>query len=307
MSKPALETIEYGGWPNCLRLTDGRVELVVTTDVGPRIIRFGKPNGPNVFGEFADQLGLRGGTKWRIYGGHRLWIAPEIKPITYAPDNRPVKWEWDGKQLALEQEPDQPSQLQKRIRIRFERGGVRLEHELVNKSRKTFEIAPWAMSVMAKAGTAVMPQEPYGSHEKNLLPCRPLVLWKYTKMNDPRWRWGEKVMMLRQDPSATSPQKIGFRSSPAWLAYLLPHGTFIKRHPFDPNAVYPDMGCNAEVFTNADILELETLGPLQTLKPGKSLRHMETWRLFDEVLESTDEETLLKGLEPLIAATPRPA
>ena len=34
---------------------------------------------------------------------------------------------------------------------------------------------------------------------------------------------------------------------------------------FDAAATYPDLGCNFETFTNEEILEIESLGPLVTL------------------------------------------
>lgn len=291
----------YGGWPNCVRLTDGRSELVVTTDVGPRVIRYGRVGGANVFHEYPDQQGLQGGKSWRIYGGHRLWIAPESKPLSYAPDNSPVEWTWKGDVLTLLQKPDSPSGLQKSMAIRLVRGSVRVEHTLTNRSRKTWTVAPWALSVMAPGGTAILPQEPYGSHQKNLLPARPLVLWKYTKMNDARFTWGERYILMRQDRQATSPQKIGIRSSLGWILYALPFGTFIKRHEFDPAAVYPDMGCNAEVFTNADMLETESLGPLTAIKPGARVVHVEHWGLSDHVITDFSESALDAAVPELLA------
>ena len=36
-----MERTSYGGWPNCYRLSNGLIDLVVTADVGPRIIRLG--------------------------------------------------------------------------------------------------------------------------------------------------------------------------------------------------------------------------------------------------------------------------
>ena len=41
MAKTKVEKkkIRYGGWENCIRLSDGKTEIVVTTDVGPRLIR----------------------------------------------------------------------------------------------------------------------------------------------------------------------------------------------------------------------------------------------------------------------------
>jgi hypothetical protein len=35
-----------------------------------------------------------------------------------------------------------------------------------------------------------------------------------------------------------------------------------------------------ELFTNADMLEVETLGPLTELAPGSQVEHMERWSLF---------------------------
>jgi hypothetical protein len=52
-----VEKMEYKGWRNCYRVTNGEIELVVTSDVGPRVMRFGFVGGQNLFKEFADQLG----------------------------------------------------------------------------------------------------------------------------------------------------------------------------------------------------------------------------------------------------------
>ena len=55
-----IEPISYAGWPHCYRITNGEVELVVTTEVGPRIIRCGFVGGRNFFAEIPDQLGGSG-------------------------------------------------------------------------------------------------------------------------------------------------------------------------------------------------------------------------------------------------------
>src|SRR5659263_389304 len=80
MRTTVMEQIEFGGWPNCLRLANDQIELVATTDVGPRIIRLAFIGGRNLFKTFDATLGLSGGTEWRSYGGHRLWHAPETRP-----------------------------------------------------------------------------------------------------------------------------------------------------------------------------------------------------------------------------------
>ena len=86
-----VDKIEYKGWRNSYRVSNGEVELVVTSDVGPRIIRFGFVGGQNLFKEFAEQLGGTGEQKEQLRGGDRVWKAPEDPVATWAPDNVPVE------------------------------------------------------------------------------------------------------------------------------------------------------------------------------------------------------------------------
>jgi len=67
---------EYKGWHNCYRVSNGEVELIVTGDVGPRVIRFGFVGGQNLFKEYADQMGKTGEEKFQLRGGSRVWKAP---------------------------------------------------------------------------------------------------------------------------------------------------------------------------------------------------------------------------------------
>ena len=130
------EKVSYGGWPNCVRLTNGQIELIITTDVGPRVIRLGFVGGQNLFKEFADQMGKTGGTEWRSYGGHRLWHAPEAMPRTYFPDNSAVKYTWDGKTLKLVQPIETTTGIVKEMEITLNpnENHVTVLHRLTNKN-----------------------------------------------------------------------------------------------------------------------------------------------------------------------------
>ena len=132
----SMDKVSYGGWENCVRLSNGAVELVVTTDVGPRVIRFGFVDGQNVFKEYAEQLGQTGGDEWLIYGGHRLWHAPEAKPRTYWADNVPVEYEWDGKALRLFQPVEESTGIRKEMDIVLDPDGphVTVQHRLINEN-----------------------------------------------------------------------------------------------------------------------------------------------------------------------------
>src|SRR3970282_824316 len=78
-----IEKVAYGGWENVYRLSNDRVEALVTADVGPRVIRFGFVGQANEFHEVAEHLGKYGGDAWRSYGGHRFWHSPEHPQRTY--------------------------------------------------------------------------------------------------------------------------------------------------------------------------------------------------------------------------------
>jgi len=303
--KIKMEKINYGGWPNCIRLSNEKVDLIVTTDVGPRVIRYGFIGEQNLFKEYADQMGKTGGKEWRIYGGHRLWHAPESKPRSYAPDNEPIKYIWDGKTLILIQPVEQSTGFIKEIAITLDSKGthVKVEHTLINKNLWTIETAPWAMSTMAENGRAIFPQEPLYPYPEYLRPARPMVLWHYSDMSDPRWTWGKKYIQLQQDPKATGQVKIGLGNTLGWAAYCLNDQVFIKRFPYVTGAIYPDFGsCNNETFTNQSMLEIETLGPIVKILPESKTTHIEHWFLFNAKIGKS-EDLIDKNLLPLVEQT----
>lgn len=299
------ETTAFGGWENCLRLSNGTIELVVTLDLGPRVIRFGFVDGQNLFHTFASTLGTNAGAQWESYGGHRLWHAPEVMPRTYYPDNNPVAHEWDGTTLVLTPPEETTNKLQLSIAITMDpdKPLVSLQHRIQNTHVWDTELAPWCLSVMATGGRAIFPQEKYVSHDDSLVPGRPLVLWNFTHMADPRWTWGNKYIQLQQDDSIPTKQKAGAMNTRAWAAYDLNGDVFIKHFGYTPDATYPDFGCNCEFFTMPEFLEVESLGPLTRLAPGETAEHTEQWGLFQAEL-GADEASLDANLLPLVEQVP---
>ncbi len=300
-----METVNYGGWANCIRLSNGEIELVATTDVGPRVIRLGFVGGQNLFKNYDAQLGRTGDAEWNIFGGHRLWHAPEVVPRTYAPDNGPVEHDWNGATLVL-RSSEGVNGLDKEVRVTVSPTSPRVEvaHRLVNRNPWAIELAPWALSVMAQGGRAVYPQEEYIPHPDVLVPARPLVLWHFNDMSDPRWTWGRRYIQLRQDPTATTKLKIGMANKQGWAAYLLGGEALVIRYAYDPRANYADMGCNTETYTDPDMLEVETLGPVTRLEPGDHVDHLESWTLA-KVECGSDEAEIDAKLMPIVAASAR--
>lgn len=297
-----VEKIAYRGWPNCYRLSNDIADVIVTTDVGPRIIRFGFVGAENEFKEYEEMLGKTGGNEWRVYGGHRLWHAPESDPRTYFPDNSPITLEHHDGFVRLIQPTETTTGIQKEIDIRLFAGDAHVEvvHRLRNTNPWAVELAAWALSVMAPGGMVVIPLPPRGPHPQNLLPVNMMALWAYTDMADPRWTWGRKYTLLRQDPKATAPQKIGLMVPDGWAAYVRSGHLFLKKFDYVQGARYPDFGCSVETFTNAEMIELETLGPLTLVNPGAVVEHVEHWFLFREVPVPKNDAEVDKNVLPKV-------
>jgi hypothetical protein len=296
-----MENIAFGGWANTARVTNGKIELIVTGDVGPRVIRLGFVGGANEFAEYADQMGKTDGNEWRIYGGHRLWHAPEHPVRTYFADNNPVTLTEINGGLRVTQPIESTTGIEKQMDIQIAQGRnhVHVVHRMTNHTLWPLHFASWALSVMAQDGVAVLPLPPRGEHPRDLLPANRLIMWPYTDMSDPRWTWGREYILLRQD-RARGPQKVGATIPDGWIAYANGGRLFVKLFHYEASGDYPDMGACVESFTNQDMLEMETLGPNTTIQPGGSVEHIEDWFLFDGVPMPTDDASVKANVLPRV-------
>ncbi len=269
------------GWAHCTRLQHDGVRLVVTTDVGPRIIECSIDGGPNLFKEFEAELGRTAGDEYLLFGGHRLWLAPEAFPRSYAPDFGQVRVEPlpAGARFVQPEEPE--NRIVKSIAVEFiGRRQLRVVHAIANANPWAVELAPWAMTLMAQGTHAIVPQEPYRPHPEWLDPARTLTVWGYTRMDDPRVSWGARYIRLREDASVPQKFKLGVQNRERWVACWSGGWLMVRTFGFEADARYPDAGCNCEMFTMPGFLEMETLGPLRVLQPGQETRHEEIWHFW---------------------------
>jgi len=294
-----IEKKEYKGWPNCYHLSNDLVDLVVTADVGPRIIRLGFIGEPNEFKEFSDEVGKTGGEEWRSYGGHRLWHAPEDPVRTYFPDNYPVAVRSYPKFLRVTQLTEATTGIQKEMDIRLDpdTAHVQVTHRLVNNNLWAVELSAWALTVMDTGGVAIVPLPPRGAHPKDLLPSSSLILWPYTNMADPRWTFGKRFILFRQNPRWKIAQKIGALVPDGWFAYAHAGHLFVIKFTCFEEATYPDLGSSIELFNREEMAELETLGPVVQLAPGEGVEHVEDWHLLKDVPQPDSEADVQEFVE----------
>jgi hypothetical protein len=279
------------------------LRLDYLTEAGPRIVRaFPAGVAENVLVETPDFGWDTPYGPYHMRGGHRLWAAPEYPEITYAPDNGPLEVTSLPNGVRLRQS-ESPVGILKTMDIHLEpeRAAVAILHHLENQGSEPLEIAPWALTQLPTDGWAVIPQVQGPLDEGGFLPNRNLVLWPYTRWDDPRLHLGETRLLIESRSSAETPVKIGAFIHQGWVGYLRNGVYFTKRFSPALGLTHPDYGCNVEVYTNNRFIELETLGPLVIVEPGDSIEHLETWEFTSGHTQPTsaaEMDVLLSILNP---------
>ena len=296
----SLEMLTYMGLPNCIKISNGTVDVIASTAIGPRLLFYGPTGGSNVFAHFPEASKETALGTWKPYGGHRLWVWPEVFPATYAPDNDPIEHIAEGDFGLLLRQPADKAGMQKQIRVSMSPKGttVRLEQTVTSHNLWPVDVAAWAISVV-EPGTSIVPRVPFQTHDDYVPVTQPVALCAFTDLQDPRFTLGLKYLLLRGDPSRQSSQKLGLRNKQNWCAHLVDNLLFVKRFTHDECADYPDYGVNTEVYTEGRFQELELLGPHRVVATGESLTITEEWDLFTGVSVVTPED--LDRLDAVIA------
>lgn len=283
---------EYKDYGRVLSISNGAVEAYVTIDVGPRIIRFGYANGQNFMRDNRSAFEPKNdkeyiaffgeGRKWENLGGHRIWLSPESYPETYLPSDKPVEYELT-ESGAIFTAPDCAAagvQLIMEVKLDSDDANMQVAMRVKNTGAEEKRFAIWGLTVSAQDGTLIIPMN---TNDTGLLSNRIISVWPYTDMSDKRIYWGKKYVTLHQDRSAEQPIKLGFDLNCGSAYYCLNGEVFCKHYDTEhPNADYPDGGCSFETYTNNEFIEVESLGRLNTVKPGETVENIESWSLYKQ-------------------------
>lgn len=277
----------------CFEFKTDVLSMLVAESVGPRILSLRFHRGENLFAEVPDVL-LDGpeGTKCCLWGGHRLWVAPEVPAVTYWPDDRPVRIESTPRGFRVSA-PAQRTGLSKTLDVAFlpestsSDATIFVEHILKNEGTEPVTCAPWAITQFKPGGQAVLWHFRMRQDVAGLQSDRTIRLWPYTDIRSPFIKWGNEVTLVhaRMKKGAL---KVGFAMSTQ--TYLRDGLAFTKAcHPVSTVAA---SAC--ECYCNPRFLELETAGQVAALSPGSSVVHREVWNLksgvtLDDLLPQESE------------------
>ncbi|MGZ8514813.1 MAG: hypothetical protein ACXWXA_07190, partial [Candidatus Limnocylindrales bacterium] len=219
---------DFHGHPTA-RIASDDLWVEVLATAGPRIVRLGLTGSSrNVLAETPDAGWETPYGRYELFGGHRLWFAPEDPDRVAVPD---------GTGLALEREPDGvrltgaaegPTGLVRSMTLRLARGnaGLTVRHELCNASDAPVELAPWAITQLPLGGIVLMPQ-PAATSGHDVRPNRTLVLWPYSSWEDPRFRPRDGLLTL--EAQAGPRLKLGYLNEAGWVGYVRDGIVLVRR------------------------------------------------------------------------------
>lgn len=254
----------------------GPYEMMAATGFGPRLLGLKRDDGPDIFVALSPEVSVDhpSGEVYRFWGGHRLWVSPEVPAVTYAPDNHGCVITSDLENITISA-PTDIAGFEKSLHLSLDGETIRVEHRLRWVGEYAVDASPWALTQLPPGGVAILPVA--GSGDGSPLQAdRSLVIWPYTRLDDQRISWEEGSVLIHT--GASEPIKLGSGPTPGAIGYLKDGYLFSKR--FETAAGdYPDRGAVAQIYANDIFCELESLGPLARLEPGDETSYTEVWEV----------------------------
>lgn len=264
-------------WGKVLMLTTDYAEVGVALEFGIRVVHLSCPGMENLFYEQDPDLSDGNATPqgWKLYGGHRIWLAPESDQ-SYYPDNDPVSYTVDGNSVLVEQKTDPWTGMKKLLKINFWDDSITLENIFINDTDAVVEGASWSINSLDGGGAAKI--DFVGSDPGDCTPRRVISLWADTTVQDPRLRFTRDSLTATHMPIADY-LKLGLYCNPGKAVFENKGQRFTLTFGAGGIENHTDNGCNFELFMAKEFMELEILGVKRTLQPGEAASHTETWVL----------------------------
>jgi hypothetical protein len=272
--------MDFHGFPARM-LENDILQVGYLTDAGPRLVHLAPKGGANLLAELPNLKNETPYGTYHFFGGHRLWHSPEGMPRSYIPDTVGLQVKETRNGVCLTQPIEAGTGLRKGMELQLKDNKLTIIHTLKNESLWSIECAPWAITQFKLGGLAFIPQQRV-TPQPELLHDRIVTFWNYTRLHDSRLNLDDDFFFMRGD-GKLPPCKIGTYNPHGWLAYLIGDVLIIKKFNSQSGKIFPDNGCNSEVYVCDQFIELETLGPITCIQPGQEVDHTEVWEVWTDI------------------------
>lgn len=290
----------YLGWPDAIILNNGTVAVAIVPSIG-RVMQFGFVGeqgvfweNPSLFGKIADgELITWAAKDWINFGGDKTWPSPENEWSIFtnrkgwrpppAFDGWPSDARISGSTVTLTTlvDPFFGTMAQRKIELHSSKPEMTITTTYRRVKGDPAVIGIWVITQLKEPAGVYAPLPEKSSFKDGytlLFPTPP-----------PSLKVENGIISLSRNPKAS--HKIGLDGDTLlWVGEK--HALRIDS-PRVRKGDYPDKGSSTEIYTSADPLpyiELETLGPLATMKEGDTIKRSNVYRLYRRTQPTPDAE-----------------
>jgi hypothetical protein len=283
---PGTGRTDSAGYADCIVLDNADTRVVLGPHCGGRVLEYSL-NGQNAL---FDDPALFGRT-WKPGAPQFSPKAGrfDVGPEKIVPDH-PALWlgEWSAEitgprsaRMTSGVDPDFEVQLVREFRLDESSSRLNCRQTIHNRSKEwTRRLCHWSRTLIRGGGIVVLPIGDYTRFPNAYVSYSPDDAIEY-RPEDPNVRERDGFLEILGPPNRS---KLGMDFMEGWFACVLPDNLmFLKSYPTYPDRVYNEIaGLTVSIWAPADgnSMELEPIGPMEIIKPGRSAAFEEEWWLL---------------------------
>lgn len=312
--EPSVRAVPYYNYERAIELRSGPWRAVVSPQAGGRVLELSKGDKQALWLDEKERE-WQSGVKSPLSAG-RFDFGPEL---VVAP--HPTIWsgDWTGEIVAdfkarLTSPRDEAAgvQLVREFHFIVVQGekdvpggvasGLSCSQTITNIGDKPLEVCHWGRSFSPGGGICLVPLGDRPSRFPNKYAMYEDSAIINVRNADEQIRERDGFLEILAPPRKP---KLGFDSYAGWLAYVMPNDAlFVKTFKTFPDRPYNEAaGLTLSVwYPTGSRIELEPIGPRESLRPGESAGFTEVWWLFDYTFPKSGEMVDLKQLRQTLEA-----
>ncbi|QDT03643.1 hypothetical protein K227x_20270 [Rubripirellula lacrimiformis] len=306
IAAPSTQVVDFGRYQDCPVLRNDRTRVVLCPQVGGRVLEYSL-DGKNALFVSPYELGQPDdGWKHNPSAG-RFDIGPE----QIVPKRDPLfRGQWTvtsstDHEIELTS-PDCPTtgvRLVRQFSLDHQTSRLVCTQRIENISDRTVQYCHWSRTLANGAGIALLPLAGHARFPKRYVRYEGGGI--LTKPVDDNIRIRDGFLEVIGPPKTP---KLGMDSFAGWVAHQQPAGLmFVKQYPTFPDRLYNEVaGITLSTWAPAsgETVEVEPIGPAETISPGQSASFTEVWWLWDSPYPAADESVDLDRLRDRVNNLP---
>ena len=279
----AAKVVTAYGLPNCIEITNKTTRVVLDPNIGGRVLIY-EVNGKNILYFNEEHEGITDGFKIKRIDAGRF----DFGPTAVLPKRHLYfKGKWTAT-ITGDNSVKMVSQVDTALNVLVTRLFELDKHSskltctqiLKNVGKEDKDLFCWSRTFVHGGGISLTPLNPNTRFPQGFIAYYTIdgkSVMQYKNITEPNIRIRENVL---ETLGPTKCGKLVMDGNDGWMGYLSPDSLlFIKKFKYYPNKKYGEMtAATMSVWqTNHKIYEIEPYGPMEKVKPGKSISFTEEW------------------------------